>query len=80
MTKEGQEQLGRVTIKCLLGLSSKITAPGCDATGDFDYAAQNRLGGLNPRTIVVATNIASRGVDLNIKDIVKELGGLHVLL
>lgn len=38
----------------------------------------NKTGGIQPGTIVIATNIGGRGTDIKLSDIVKENGGLHV--
>jgi len=37
----------------------------------------NKTGGIQPRTIVIATNIGGRGTDIKLSDTVRENGGLH---
>ena len=58
--------------------SSKVVTSYADEHDAYKIESINKGGGIQPGTIVIATNIGGRGTDIKLSDVVKENGGLHV--
>ncbi|WPY00120.1 SecA-like domain protein (plasmid) [Candidatus Megaera polyxenophila] len=58
--------------------SAKVITSYEDESDAHKIESINKGGGIQPGTIVIATNIGGRGTDVKLSDIVKENGGLHV--